>query len=487
MKLKLIILLIILYKSVFSQFTFNNIYSGSYPKARNIIELNSNYITVGGIHIGSNLFILVKCIDSIGSPIWEKYYGVQGSDWFHGINNSLFKTKDGNYVLAGGIESPVNNYSCLLIKFNSNFDTLWTKTYLQDTIFVTTNNCTQTSDGGFALCGMSAKTDPNDNALLIRTDSIGNILWYKEYGTNKLEYFQKIIETHDKGFLLGGASYSQNDYARGYLVKVDSLGTKEWERFYTSPTGYDNPAIGGLLMLGDSTYLISTAITTNYLGNPFELPKKARLIKLNKNFLQIWSNVYGEESLLNGFCKIIEKNESTIFINGNYFENSVPFTTLTKLDTSGHLIWQKKIFFSDTLCENYGESFTLTSDGGFAIGGWVSNSLATPHQQLWLAKLDSNGCDGIHFCDTATVINTEQFEKDYLLSLFPNPASTFLNIKTNIGTGELSIFNLQGELILLEKVNKKEESIDIRMFPAGVYFVRLVLRNEVIVKKFVKE
>ncbi|MBL0050609.1 MAG: hypothetical protein IPP29_03335 [Bacteroidetes bacterium] len=106
----------------------------------------------------------------------------------------------------------------------------------------------QTEDNGFLLAGGSNsgigydKSQPEwglGDYWIIKTDSLGSILWDKDYGGTHTDWLQKVVNTSDKGFLIGGTSLSgvggnktQPSWG-GYdiwLVKIDSIGNKIWDK-----------------------------------------------------------------------------------------------------------------------------------------------------------------------------------------------------------------------------------------------------------------
>lgn len=114
---------------------------------------------------------------------------------------------------------------------------------------------TETPDHGFVLAGHSQsgmngdKTQPNWDNLgytydywIVKTDSLGIKQWDKRYGGNNSDGLSSILLTADKGYLLGGSSNSgvsgdktQPIWGGGviadwWIIKVDSAGTKQWDK-----------------------------------------------------------------------------------------------------------------------------------------------------------------------------------------------------------------------------------------------------------------
>ncbi len=78
------------------------------------------------------------------------------------------------------------------------------------------------------------------------------------------------------------------------------------------------------------------------------------------------------------------------------------------------------------------------------------------------------------------------------LQLFPNPAITTLNVKTNVdGDYQLKVYNILGEIVYSVEENFQNnsisESIDISSLASGVYLVKVTSQNITSVKRFIKK
>jgi hypothetical protein len=102
--------------------------------------------------------------NSSGTILWNKTYGGFGThEHFHCIRS----TPGGGYIISGYIE----NLGCPLVKIDSAGNVTWNKS-LNAIISV----IEVTSEGGYIMSGRIGK-----KACLLKTDSLGNVLWYKTY------------------------------------------------------------------------------------------------------------------------------------------------------------------------------------------------------------------------------------------------------------------------------------------------------------------
>ncbi|GAB4286148.1 MAG: hypothetical protein Kow0068_11690 [Marinilabiliales bacterium] len=74
---------------------------------------------------------------------------------------------------------------------------------------------------------------------IVRTDSIGNILWENTYGGSSTDNPHSVCNTYDHGYVMAGYSESTNGDVSGnhgsedfWVIKVDSLGSIVWENSF---------------------------------------------------------------------------------------------------------------------------------------------------------------------------------------------------------------------------------------------------------------
>ncbi|MGB6048025.1 MAG: hypothetical protein WBG34_10565 [Flavobacteriales bacterium] len=108
------------------------------------------------------------------------------------------------------------------------------------------------TDGGCILAGYTKSFGSvgNYDLYLVRTDSTGNMMWTRTFGTSGIEMGDAVVQTADSGFLASGQSMG-----RIYLVRTDPNGDLMWSRTYGGPTGSSgyglaNTHDGGAILVG---------------------------------------------------------------------------------------------------------------------------------------------------------------------------------------------------------------------------------------------
>jgi len=75
---------------------------------------------------------------------------------------------------------------------------------------------------------------------------------------------------------------------------------------------------------------------------------------------------------------------------------------------------------------------------------------------------------------------------DFSVSLYPNPVTDGFYIETGENTVLISVFNLNGALMLSKQVIDKD-FINISSLSQGVYLVKIANENGLVVRKLVKK
>ncbi len=371
--------------------------------------------------LGMNDYWIVKT-DSIGSIQWQNTIG--GS-----LNDNLFavlQTVDGGFILGGYSESNISGdktENCLgiwdfwLVKVNSLGNIEWQNTIggnLEDQLF----SLQQTADGGYILGGKSRSDisgDKTQNSFggydywIVKTDSIGNILWQNTIGGSINDELNSIHKTSDGGFVLGGYSGSNISGSKtentlgGYdywIVKTDSLGDIQWQN--TIGGGDDDflyslqtIADGGFILGGISRSFISGDKTENRIGH-----YDYWIVKTDSSGNIQWQNTIGGTNLdwitsiqqtMDGGC--ILGGYSWSDISGDKTEQSLGDRDywILKIDNIGNIQWQNTIGGNDV---DYFSYIQQTPDGGLILGGHSNSDISVDKSEnsygnfdFWIIKL----------------------------------------------------------------------------------------------------
>ncbi len=224
-----------------------------------------NYISSVGT--GASDVYLIK-IDGNGNLLLNKTLGGPSPDTQPDTGYSVIQTNDGGYAMAGSADRVG-----LIIKTDADGNLVWNKRFSSfQASYGIARAVIQTREGDYCMAGTKSSASTNDDFYLIKTNSIGDIIWSRIFGGNMSDEFASMIQTNDGGYaLIGyGPDYSsQNVSASGaspLLIKTDADGNMVWNKTFagygtfpqsiiqTSDEGY---AIVGLAWPNDF-FLIKT-------------------------------------------------------------------------------------------------------------------------------------------------------------------------------------------------------------------------------------
>jgi len=195
----------------------------------------------------------------------------------------------------------------------------------------------QTDDGGYIFAGSIADPSGNrgSNALIIRLNAAGDVVWQRSFGGAGTDIINAIRQTRDGGYIFAGSSSSSDGYFScnrgdwdGWIVKLDSSGEIDWKR-----------------MLGGSGADHFNAVYASTAGGYIAVGSSASSD----------GDVPGERAYSDGW--------------------------IVKLDNNGDVEWQKLLGGSG---RDSFHSIQQTADSGYVVTGTSSSS---DEADLWIVRL----------------------------------------------------------------------------------------------------
>lgn len=312
---------------------------------------------------------------------WSKAYG--GSFWEEGYGGTV---ADGDgFVLTGYTESFAQGESDLyLVKVDRFGDTLWTRSYGGQGREEGYSVDQIQEDKGFIVAGrITAEIDAPDIAWLLRTDSKGDTLWTYTWTNDPGRIYtpSNVREMPDGNFIVvGNAAYVGEEKIDGWISVVDGEGQLLWSRTYQSQMflGFssvdfmpDNGlAIAGVISVpkGFAGFLLLTdAGGDTITSHTFSTAGTSSFT---------WVRRKPDGTLLCVGATIPFGSEDWDALAVEYNFSAVPQTV------------QAKTFGGSN--SEIGNSAVLTTDGGYAIAGNVTDP-ATSDVNAWIVRVDNNG------------------------------------------------------------------------------------------------
>jgi hypothetical protein len=412
---------------------------------------------------GDHDYWIIK-LDSLGNQQWDRDFGGNLSDGL----GSICSTKDNGYILGGvsmsdssGDKSAPSRGTAdyWIVKIDSSGNKQWDLAFggIGYDQLITLQPA---FDGGYLLGGTSTsdtgidKSEPSwgvDDYWIIKIDSAGIRQWDRDFGGTESDVLWSLQQTRDSGFILAGISGSdisgnkttplkQFPYSDYWIIKVDSLGNRHWEKDFGGNNIEDD--FGNVALTSDGGYLFSG---TSYSG-----------------------------------------------IGGDKTENNMGDEQgwIIKSDSLGNIQWDKTLFTTGhdeiSLAIPVDKScFTFANASRGAIGGYKSQAAWNNSWDYWIVK----------FCDTSLSTGTKHSPSaKSAVTAYPNPFNSSISIKIqkpNLEHVSIIIENVFGQSLFSQRENSISleylTKINLTGIPNGIYAVIVNTDGERIVKHIIKE
>jgi hypothetical protein len=439
------------------------------------------------------LFLIANyCLAQAPVIQWQQSYGGSGNDYA----NDIKPTPDGGYIMVGSSTSSNGNATSnqggadfWVVKLNAAGTMQWQKS-LGGTANDIARSVSNTTDGGYIVAGGTGSNNGNvsgnhgglNDYWVVKLDALGNIQWQKTYGGSNSEEAEVIQTTGDGGYIIAGASNSNNGDVSGnhggydsWIVKIDATGNLLWQKSlggnYTDEAeAFITTTDGGFIMAA-----LSNSNDGDVIGNQGSMDYW--IVKLDANGNQQWQQSYGGSSGDEPTC--IQNTADGGYIvggitssnNGNVTGNNGLYDYwVIKLNSNGNLQWQTTLGGS-SLDLAYG--IQPTPDGGYIVAGasgsnngnvtgnhggydgWVAKLNANGILQ-WQKSIGSNASDGM-----AALLNAN--DNGYILVGYNSAANG--DVTTNLGGADCWVVKLYRDA--LNNVTFKNKTITICQNPTS--------------------
>ncbi|UPT71069.1 MAG: gliding motility-associated C-terminal domain-containing protein [Flavobacterium sp. JAD_PAG50586_2] len=287
------------------------------------------YSNAGSGDVGGNYGVspyadwwIVK-IDDAGDIIWEENFGGTSDELLY----DGYATADGGYIAVGstrsangnviGNHNPTGSFNSdgWMIKLNSAGAIEWQRCYggFGGTVLLAIQ---PTSDGGYITVGQTyalggdipATLLGGGNALAMKIDAVGNIIWTKLYGGSLGDGFSSVKIKDDGNYIVAGVTNSNdgdvsfNHALPGsttlqdvWVVELDPVGNLLWEKTYGG-TGNESPY--QIHITGDCGYaLAGNTLSTDFEGQINDGYIDGFLMKIDTTGQFVWAKVMGGEQV----------------------------------------------------------------------------------------------------------------------------------------------------------------------------------------------
>ena len=430
--------------------------------------IDGGYAATGQIGtINSRKMILIK-LNAYGDTSWVKIIGVGSAS-----GSWVEQTQDKGYIIGGSEDSGFVDDRVYLLKTDSLGNIIWDKTYENSDLDVC--YCVkQTLDGGYIL---ACRTTPSvaDMTWFIKTDSVGNLIWQKVYGDGINRTTILEVNITQNGFIAVGL-IGNGQSGDAYLMRLNSNGDTLWTKRkggnkLDATISIDKVNSEGFILGG-----ISKSFNTN---NKTE----AYVIKIDTNGQTLWQRTYSNIGVEECYSIRYKPNFGYAFCGfsdslGNFNQYKAK---LRIIDLNGNQLFENS--FAPGIDDHSFNSLELTADGGFILGGYAN--LVPGATKPFAVKTDSLGRVNPIGINDPVELNPYKY---FLYSNFPNPFNSNTIIKYELRENayvELSIYDILGKQIcIIDKGNKVSGLYSIRLevarfnMASGIYLLNLKIKDK---------
>jgi hypothetical protein len=499
--------------------------------------------------------IIVK-FDDNGNVVWKKNFGGSSGDYYY----SVTAISDG--VVAVGYSTDLyygfdtgdwegftgqGSDDAIIVKYDNEGNVIWKKNFggiAQDAYW----GVTAVSDGIVAVGtsmvysfntgdweGIMAKGPKGYDAIIVKYDHDGNVMWKKNFGGAATSGFSSVIAVSD-GIVAVGSSqeycFNNGDWegviGKGgddaIIVKFDNEGNIVWKKNFGG-AGYDHyysitDVTDGIVAVGYSIH--PSFGNGDWVGVTGNGGYDAIVVKYDNAGNVVWKRNFGGHSadiyysvtaISDGIvavgCSYVNGSGDWAGVPGNgdldafivkygvKYEDFVPVTDITDVPTTvtvnipltltgtiepsnatnQNIVWSIKDA-GTTKASIIGNTFNATAAGTAEITAIITDGIAigTPYTQDFSIDVSTIG-----IIETVT-------DK---ISIYPNPTSGELRIESvELNIENVAVFDVYGRKQMAESKWQKADGvvvIDVSHLQVGIYFVKISTEVGEIIKKVIKQ
>lgn len=306
----------------------------TYDYGRSICVDNKGgvYVT-GDVYSNSQVFpvILSSKFDATGTTIWENRVGKTTGSTHNG--NGITADANGNTYIVGNADYGLNPYPALLIKCDSSGAIQW-QIELKDSVGTNSSALycvTINSSGAICISGIS---NSGDIAVASVTSS-GVISWQRKLSSGYVNTGLGIVTDTSNNIYVAGYGQSSGTTVFGYLVKYNSSGAIQWQRYLIASSSSDEGFTGVAVDSSGNIYCVgySKYGTATY---------SAILVKYNSSGTVLWQRKLSGSANTKGLGVSLDSSNN-LYITGTTISGSFILGFIAKYDSSGTILWQRTI------------------------------------------------------------------------------------------------------------------------------------------------
>lgn len=283
----------------------------------------------------SLLIIFFTC--NLAYSQWSRVYAPPTGN--QAFARAIAADATGNIYIGGfwwSGENTEDNF--ILIKYNQNGDTVWTRNYNGPTSGQDRINCLAIDLQGNIIAVGESESSLHYDFLTIKYDPQGNMIW-----TNRFNWFSNSYDYPSAAatdglsniYIAGKSSYGSNYMIT--VIKYSPTGGLLWAKSYKGDSAGENyPASFSVSKTSGNLFI--TGYITSTAGH-----KNITTLKYSPNGNLLWDKRFSGSGLFDNAGKCIGTDAAdNAYVTGYIYNDSVNADYVTiKYSTSGYLLWTK--------------------------------------------------------------------------------------------------------------------------------------------------
>jgi hypothetical protein len=436
--------------------------------ARRCVEIDSGtiYFSTAGYSLFVNLggYSRIAAIDYNGEVLADNF--VRDSLRRYEAYCPILKTSDGEIIIFNG-RSQIGGsggQQLYVLKLTPDLqDTTWLYYHHDSLYFDTPRDLIETSEGNFAFIATRNYIGQDDfDAIFLELNSSGQLLHETIIDEGIANTARSIVEASSGKIILNGST-AETFGGAGLKVYTATLNS---DRVVESTFLLPQLSEGGMSRFGPDKLVFSG------FSNASLAPQA---IMTNNTGSIIWNKTYG----VSPYSAVNYIGRKTID-GGIVMVGITDFTVnsgfIMKADSLGNLLWKR--IYDYGADSDFFLDFIETKDGGLLVSGVLIEEIAPGifDPNTWLLKLDADGCLNPQDCE----VGITDLPLPDVLTIFPNPAAEYLNLKIEQSSGaySVSLHDATGRLVQHETFSGiGTHTLQVGQLSAGVYICTVRATN----------
>lgn len=471
MKSILSVVLILVSGWTFTQTSFYKQFSNNgYDFGQGVINMpDSSYVITGASSSftdGPSQMFLLK-IDSLGNRLWAKHFGGAEIDWGRRVR---YIENEG--FLVGGFTNSFGNgaYDFALWKIDESGNEEWVKTYGTE-YWERVHGMEVTSDKGVILVGETNNTaDGLTDMYIVRTDSLGNVVWENQIENAGADNAMAIIRYDDSTFIVGGYTFNNTtDLSQSHVFRIQDNGTILWDMKYGTDVDYN---VNDLDIENQSVIVAGTQRSAT------------------ESFIRLFR--------IDGITGVVEE---TSYQQANPKEDGVGIASFQQAgwfsvcssSTGIYSFGQEDLFFFALETNGYyqgtvgsvqyatsqvlGEIITTYNKGMIAVG--YNEDIGPGGSTVFAIRIGTHqpSFSSNDSFTTESLVSVKDVDGKLVFALYPNPANEKLHIQSSytLTNYKISIVDLTGKNVLYSNSSQlQNNTLDVSSINPGMYILSII-------------